>query len=444
LKLVVTATGGAVLAACSPAATSTPGAQPTASGPTAVPTATTLATNEPNFGQGYEAISQAYRDLLDSKGMGWLTIEYQPSDTTTLETRMAGGDAPDLIYAYPELAQPWAARNQLTALTPFINADPAWKADADAFIPSTAVGNSYKGDLYVLTTAAEPQVVAYNPDQFAAHNVQTPAEIGKDAFTLEKMAEISAAVSDDKMKGYFAMTEFGQGLGDILGAYGGSYFSEDGTQALLNTPAFIQSIEYLDGLVKSGAALNGIQSNLDGQWVAAALGNQLVAMVMAGDWAWGWAHKTQLEKKEFQPEMYFIPSGPEGRHAAAHTAGVGIFAQSKNMEAAKQFVRLGFTKEFQQIAGEQYEVSPRYPGRHDANGPIFERQLLPEWFPELFDGSVPQAVTPIMNPYASLGYMQDAYNALFKGDDTRSVAEIQEELQTRMQKDLDEAAASLP
>ena len=46
--------------------------------------------------------------------------------------------------------------------------------------------------------------------------------------------------------------------------------------------AFIASVEYLDGLVKSGGALNGIQSNLDGQWVAAALSNKLVAMVMAG------------------------------------------------------------------------------------------------------------------------------------------------------------------
>lgn len=439
LKLAVTATGGAVLAACSPGAANTP--VPTSGGPTAVPTATTLSTNEPNFGQGYEPISNAYRSILDKNGFGWLTIEYQPSDTTTLETRMAGGDAPDLVYVYPELAQPWAARNQIISLSPAIKADPTWQADVDTFIPAMTQGYTYNGELYAVTTAAEAEAMAYNPDQFAKQGVELPS---KDDFTLDKMAEMITALADDTMKGFFAMPENNQSLGDILGGYGGRYFSEDGKTAMLDTPEFIQAVEYQNNLVQAGVALNGVQSNKDGQWVAAALSNRLVAMIIAGDWAWGWAHKSQLEEKVFEPGMFYIPSGPKGRHPIAHSAGIGIYSQSKGKDAALQLLRLAFTKEWQQVAAEQYEVSPRWPGRSDAGDSIFEKKLLPDFFPELFEGAQPSAVTPVINPNAIFGYMDDAYNALFKGDDKRTVAEIQAELNTRVQKDLDEAAATLP
>jgi multiple sugar transport system substrate-binding protein len=443
LKLAATTAGSAILAACTPSGTATPAstAAPTASGPTAVPAATTLSTNEPNFGPGFEPISNAYRTILDNNGFGWLTIEYQPSDTTTLETRMAGGDAPDLVYVYPELAQPWAARNQIISLSPAINADAAWKADVDTFIPAMTQGYTYNGELYAVTTAAEAEAMAYNPDQFEKMGVEMPA---KDDLTFDKFAEMITALQDDTMKGFFAMPENNQSLGDILGGYGGRYFSEDGRTAMLNTPEFITSVEWQNALVQSGAALNGVQSNKDGQWVAAALSNRLVATIIAGDWAWGWAHKSQLEEKAFEPGMYYIPSGPAGRHPIAHSAGIGIYGQSKYQSAALSLLRLAFTKEWQAVAAEQYEVSPRYPGRHDAGTSIFEKKLLPDFFPELFDGAQPSAATPVINPNAIFGYMDDAYNALFKGDDKRSVADIQAELNTRVQKDLDEAAASLP
>jgi ABC-type glycerol-3-phosphate transport system substrate-binding protein len=454
LKLAGTMAGGALLAACSPAATSAPTQAPAAtsagaatqvpSGPTAMPAAATLSTNEPNFGPGSEPIIAAYNKVLQDTGNSWLTIKYEQADTTTLETRMAAGDAPDLIYVYPELAQPWAARKTLTSLTSAINADPGWKADADAFIAGTALGNSYKGELYAVTTAAEPQCVAYNPDQFKKHNVPTPAEVGKDAFTLDKFTDLVKQVSDDSMKGYYTMPEFGQGLGDILAGKGGNYFSEDGKTALLTSPEFVETVQYHLDLVKSGAGLNGVQSNKDGQWVAAALGNRLVASVMAGDWAWGWALKTQLDKKEFTPELYLLPAGPKGRHGAEHTAGIAISSATKQMDAALKFVRLAFTKAFQQVAAEQYEVSPRFPGRVDAADSLFSSKLLPDFYPQLFDGWVPMAVTPVINPNAIFGYMDDTYNAMFKGTDTRSVADIQADLQKRVQSDLDAAASTLP
>jgi ABC-type glycerol-3-phosphate transport system substrate-binding protein len=305
-------------------------------------------------------------------------------------------------------------------------------------------GYTYQNELYSVCTAAEAEVCAYNPDQFKKNNVPNPTEVGKDAFTLDKFAEMVTAVADDSMKGFFAMPENNQSLGDILAGNGGAYFSPDGKKAMLNTPEFITSVQYLLDLVKSGKALNGVQSNKDGQWVAAALANKLVASVIAGDWAWGWAHKTELDKKEFEPQMFYIPSGPKGRHPIAHSAGIGVFTASKVKDAGVKFIRLAFTKGFQQVAAEQYEVSPRFPGRADAGDSIFTKKLLPDFFPTLFEGGTPSATTPVINPNAIFGYMDDAYNAMFKGTDTRAVKDIQEELNTRVQKDLDAAAATLP
>ena len=455
LKLAGTLTGGAVLAACSPAAATTAPTQAPAAtsgtaatavpaGPTAAPAAVTLSTNEPNFGPGFEAISSAYAKLLKDTGNGWITIQYQASDTTTLETRMAAGDAPDIIYVYPELTQPWAARKQLVSLASSISADPTWQADAATFIPSMVKGYTYKDELYSVCTAAEAEVCAYNPDQFKKHNIPNPTEVGKDGFTQAKFKDMVTQVADSGMKGFFAMPENNQSLGDFLASNGGAYFSEDGKTATLTTPEFIAAVQFELDLVKSGAGLNGVQSNKDGQWVAAALANQLVASVIAGDWAWGWAHKTELTDKKFEPQMFFIPSGSKGRIPIAHSAGISAFANGKLKDQAVKFLRIAFTKDFQAIAADQYEVSPRFPGRSDASGSIFTKKLLPDFFPTLFENGVPSAVTPVINPNAIFGYMDDAYNAMYKGTDTRSVADIQADLNKRVQSDLDAAAATLP
>ena len=458
LKIVGTTTGGILLTACAapagaPAAVA-PTSATTASGeaaPTeaaaavANTTPTTLYTNAPYLGApGFEEIAKEYRRVLDAAGLDWVKYEYQQADTTALETRMAGGDAPDLIYVYPELAQPWAARGQLISLTNSITADPVWKKDVDTFIKSMNDGYTYNGELYALTTAAEAECIAYNPNIFKEKGVQTPAEIGKDAFNFDAFTSMVDAVSGDKAKGFFAMGEFNQSMGDFVHGFGGSYFSADGKTALLNSPEFISAVELQVNLVKKGSALNGIQSNKDGQWVAAALANQLVASVIAGDWAWGWAHKTQLEKKEFQPEMFYIPAGPKGRHPIAHSAGLAIFAQSKSKDAALAYIKLGFTKEFQEVAAKMYEVSPQFPARLDASGPIFEKKLLPDFFVDLFEGSLPSPATPVFNPYPVFGYMYDMWDAVFKGKDTRPIKEVQDEMNARVQKDMDAAATSLP
>ncbi|GAB4437967.1 MAG: hypothetical protein Kow00120_05430 [Anaerolineae bacterium] len=391
-------------------------------------------------GPGFEPIAEAYREVLDAAGLDWIQYEYQQADTTTLETRMAAGDAPDLIYVYPELAQPWAARNQLVSLTPHIDADPDWKADVEAFIPSMNAGYTYNGELYALTTAAEAECCSFNPDRFAAKGVDSPSAVGAEAFTLEKFREMNCAIADDEMGGYFGHMEFNQGLGDIVACFGGQYFSEDGTQALLNTPEFVAAVEYVAGMVRDGCAIDGIQSTRDGQWVAAALANQLCATVIAGDWAWGWAHKTQLEAGEFQPEMFYIPSGPAGRIPIAHSAGVALYASTSNMDAGLAFMKFGFTKEFQEVAAKMYEVAPQFPARTDAADPIFDNELLPAFFTELFEGSIPSPFTPVINPYPLYGYMYDMWADVFKGNDTRPIQEVQDEMNDRVQRDLDDAA----
>lgn len=445
LKMAGTATGGVVLAACAPAATSAPGAAPAASsGPTAVPSPVTLTTgNQFWSGPGFESIGAEFRKRMDAAGLDWLKVDYQLTDTTTLETRMAAGDAPDLIYVYPELVIPWAARKQLVSLTSGINADAVWKKDADVFIKSMNDAYTLKGELYALCMAAEAECTSFNPDIFKAKGVKTPTEVGKDAFTLEKFAEMNAAISDDKVHGYFAAMEMNQGLGDIASAYGGQYFSDDGRKAMFNTPEFISAVDYNDKMVKAGHALNGIQSAKDGQWVAAALSNGLVGTIIAGDWAWGWAHKSQLEAKVFDPEMFYVPSGPNGRKPIAHSAGMSIFHATKHMDAALTFMKFGFTKEFQEVNAVMYEVVPQFPARIDAAGSIFERKLLPDFFSTLFEGSIPSPATPTMNPYAAFGYMNDMWSALFNGTDKRSVKEVMDEMNARVQKDMDAGAESI-
>jgi|GEM_PF-2360474 len=462
IKIAGLVTGSAALAACGQKATPEPtkapeAAKPAAPAPTTAPAAkkpATLTTNTQYWNpQQWPKSVTTYQQMLKDNGFDWLTVNFEASDATTLETRMAAGDAPDILFVYPELAIPWAARNQLLSLTEAINADPEWKKDVDTCIKSMNDGYTWKGNLYAVTIAAEAECYSYNPKQFENKGVKKPAEIGKDAFTIEKFVEITKALTDgpndkplgDKPQPGWIGGDLGynSGFGDLLYAIGGKYFSEDGKKSLLNSAEFIETAELAKMLVQGGWALNAIESTAQGEWHCLALANQHGASVIAGDWCWGWVHKTQLERKEFQPEMYYVPSGRAGRHPLAHSAGESIYSKTKNKDAALAYMKLAFTKPYQEATAKTYEEAPRYPARHDANGPISALKILPDFFGTLFDDSWASPTTPMINFMGILGYWGDTMKAVLNGSDTRPLKEVFEELNTRTQKDMDAAGAGL-
>lgn len=463
LKAAGLVTGSAVLAACGSQSTPAPAAPTTAPAaaaetkPTAAPApkkAVKLTTNTQYWNpQQWPKSTQTYGQLLKDNGFDWLTLEYDASDATTLETRMAAGDAPDILFVYPELAIPWAARKQLVPLTDLINADPVWKKDVDACIKSMNDGYTWKGQLWGATIAAEAECYSFNPKQFEKKGVKKPSEIGKDAWTLDKFVEVTKAVADgpsdkplaDKPMGGWIGGDpgFNTGFGDLLYAIGGKYFSEDGKKATLDSPEFIETAELVTKLVMDGAALNAIEATAQGEWHCLALANQHGASVIAGDWCWGWAHKTQLERKEYEPEMYYTPSGRAGRHPLAHSAGECVYAFTKNRDAAIEYIKFVFTKPYQEATAKTYEEAPRYPARHDAAAPILDKKLLPDFFGTLFDDSWASPTTPLINFSGIQGYWNDTFKNIMNGSDKRPIKEIMTELNGRTQKDMDAAGAGL-
>ena len=393
-------TSSAALAACAqktpaPEPTKVPeAAKPAAPAPTTAPAAmkpTTLTTNTQYWNpQQWPKSVATYNQMLKDNGFDWLTMTHDATDPTTLEVRLAAGDAPDILFVYPELAIPWAARKQLVPLTAAINADPAWKKDVDTCIKSMNDGYTWKGELWGVTIAAEAECYSFNPKQFEKKGVKKPSEIGKDAFTIDKFVEMTRALTDgpndkplgDKpMPGFIGGSlSFNESFGDLLYAIGGKYFSEDGKKSLLNSPEFVETAKLVSGLVKDGVALNVIESSAQGEWTCLAMANNHGAAVIAGDWCWGWVHKTQLERKEWEPEMFYVPSGCAGRHPLAHSAGETVYAKTKNKDACMAYMKLAFTKPYQESTAKTYEEAPRYPARHDAAGPILEKKLLPDFF----------------------------------------------------------------
>lgn len=462
LKSAGLVTGTVLLAACggkaaeptaAPAAPSG-GAAPAATTAPAAKTPVTLSCNTQYWDpQAWPKSAAEYKSLL-AQTFPWITVQYQASDATTLETRMAAGDAPDILFVYPELAIPWAARKQLIPLTDAINADSEWKKDVDACIKSMNDGYTWKGNLYGATIAAEAECYSYNPKQFEKKGVETPDKIGLDKWTIDKFVETVKAItdgpndkalSDKPCKGGWASdpSAYNSGFGDILYANGGKYFSEDGKKALLNSAPVLQTAQMYVDMVKGGWGLNSIESTAQGEWVCLALANQHTASVIAGDWCWGWAHKTQLERKEFEPGMFYVPAGPNGRHPLAHSAGESLFAKTKNKDAAMTYIKWVFTKPYQEATAKWYEEAPRYPARHDAAGAILDKKLLPDFFPKLFDDSWASPATPMINFMGILGYWGDTMKAVFNGSDTRPLQTVLDELNSRTQKDMDASGAGL-
>ena len=449
LRAGCAACAGGILCACGPQATAPEpsAAKPPEVGkveakPAAKEETVTLAMMPGYFlGEGREPLTEDYRRTFDAAGLEWISWERDNVSGTALDARMAAGDAPDLLYTYPALTLPWAYREQVVDLQPAIDSDPTWQKDIDTFIPGMLDGHRYNGDLYAVVTGAEAECIVYNPAHFKKMGVPTPAEVGEEAFTLEKLAEMAKAVTEEGMYGFEAGTTFNGGFGDILYAYGGRYFSADGTEALMNSAEFVATVDYLTALVKEGSARNGIQATRDGVGLWQGLTQDMIASLIAGDWAYGHSVRTLKETgKDWQVELFVIPKGPAGRSPVAHSKGHTIFSGTKHLDAAMQWMRFSFTKEFQQVQDRNYGIAPCFPGRVDATGVIFDQKLLPANFVDLFEGGVEAPASPLLSWYPLQGMLSDAVDLIWKGTDRRPTQIILDALNERAQTELDFAA----
>lgn len=261
-------------------------------------------------------------------------IEVTVTPATDLSQELAQGFATgkpaDIFYVSPD---------QITALVEADNLYPyADKLEsADDFYPELREAYSNDGVFYAAPKDVGALALAINLDLWEAAGL-TETDIPT---TWDELSAVSARLSATGVSGLTVAPEFAR-VGPFMLQAGGWLFNDDQTKATASSPENVEALEYVQGLLNDGSAT--MTTDLGVGWSGEAFGKQLSAMVIEGPWLEG-AMKSDYPDVNYR--VVELPAGPEGRASMFFTNAWGIAAESKNKDAAVEFVEFLTTPEQQ-------------------------------------------------------------------------------------------------
>jgi multiple sugar transport system substrate-binding protein len=195
-----------------------------------------------------------------------ITVEpmYLPGDLdgSTYNARMttiaASGTLPDVGYFRPEEFGNYATNGYFLDLTELVERD----GMDEAYLPQTWL--SIGGTIYGAYTAAECQVMWYNPDVLEAAGVPMPPTDYRNAWTWDEFVGYLRQITTDasghhpgdvgfnanNIQTYGVVYDLWSGMYyPTLWSNGGGVFNADGTDTLIDSPESIEAVQRLADLI---------------------------------------------------------------------------------------------------------------------------------------------------------------------------------------------------
>ncbi len=246
-----------------------------------------------------------------------------------LITAMAGGTAPDLarmdIIWVPEFADMGALANLGEVM-------PDFNTFKDAVFPGPLSTNFYNGNYYGLPLDTNTRVLVYSKAVFKAAGIANPpATI--DEFNAD-CAKIKALGSD--VYCYADGGTYGWAVDPWIWSFGGDMTSPDYSKATgyLNGPDTVAAYQFLKDGVDKGYIHPGIMGG--GVDTNGGLATGKIAMDLDGPW-FPPSFKQQFPDVEYG--LALMPAGKGGSVSVVGGEDIVMFQQSKNKEAAAEFMR---------------------------------------------------------------------------------------------------------
>ena len=257
-----------------------------------------------------------------------------PDAGTVLKTRIANGEAPDVINIYPQNAdfKGWAADGQFVDLTD--ESDILGNLNDGA-----AEAYAVDSKIYNVPLTTNVSGIYYNKDAFDKLGIEVPKSLAEFQDIVKKIKDdgqtpFAEALGDPWTVNGFAQLAWIQSAGSPQAANDYLRFSDKG--AIKSDEVTKNVAAYLDLLAGNG------QSNSDGALYAdtvAVFAEGKALMMANGSWA-----LTVIKQQEPDFEVGFFPMPGLTADAPVMTVGaadmaVSISADSENIDASKDFVK---------------------------------------------------------------------------------------------------------
>lgn len=252
-----------------------------------------------------------------------------------VQTMIAGGKPPDIFNTGDVQIPNIASKNFAVDLNAFIARD---KYSIDDFYPQIIEGLSYDGKLLGLADNWDTQVMYYNATLFEKASVDPPtADWQWSDFTsaAQKLtsgsgtSKVYGAVFDNWFAPYF----------DQMWSNGADPFPDNGKTCGYDSAESIQSFDQIIDMYKSGVSPSPSQFSDQGS-EQLFLSGRVAMMIGSGRWS---AYSFR-DVKKFEWKVAPVPKGSKGRANFFHLSMFAIARNSKNPEAAWEFMKFMFSE----------------------------------------------------------------------------------------------------
>jgi multiple sugar transport system substrate-binding protein len=276
----------------------------------------------------FNEIAAAYKETHPDVNVTFDSLAFD-GYTTTLTTQIAGGNAPDLAWILETTAGDFVNSGALTPLKATF--EKAEGYDLPDVTQSALALWTAGGDIYAYPFSTSPFGMFVNNDVIKAAGQQTPAElIAAGEWTWDNAIKVDAAVAAIGKQGLIVRDfdyKAWDNLASVWAAWGASPWSADGKTCTITAQPFVDAMTFIHKAIFTDKAMPG---------------PGVAADFFAGDAA---MTITQISRASLLPkenpfdwDLVPLPEGPAGKYAVIGQAGIGVFAQGKDPQAAADFL----------------------------------------------------------------------------------------------------------
>ncbi|UBU17590.1 extracellular solute-binding protein [Nonomuraea gerenzanensis] len=370
-------------------------------------------------GPTFQALIKEFEAKYPQVKVKYVNVPSDQAQNQFQTAAQAGTGAPDVIRSEVAWTSQFASLGYLQPLDGSRAVD-----QAEDFLPGPLSSTKYDGKTYAVPQVTDTLALIYNKRLLkeAGHEEppRTIAELKQTA--LDVKAKTDAEGLALNVDAYFLLPfMYGEG-GDLLDV--------TSKKIVVNSPANVKAMETVVDLMSSGAAPKPAITDSYANAMT-ALKEGKVAMIYNGPWALSEIY----QGKEFQDKANLgiapVPAGSV--KAAAPTGGwnLAIYAGSKNIPAAYEFVRFMTTAEAQAKIAKEISLLPTRTSAYsnpDVQGnadvavfkPIMDTAVPRPWIPEggqlfqpLLEG-YQGLVNGKLTPAPMLQKVEEDYRAIMK------------------------------
>jgi multiple sugar transport system substrate-binding protein len=284
-----------------------------------------------------------------------VTVEVSDWDSywEKLRVLMAGGSPPDIFAMDAPLYPDWQSRGVLLNMQPYIDKDPKV---LEGIYPLTLEAYKTPNGMFGLPRDFQTIVLYYNKDMFDAAKVDYPT----DKWTYQDFRDAAKKLTIDKdgdgktdQWGFWAEALDPEPYwGPVIWAHGGDIVDLTSGKTLINSDAAKTGFQFISDMLLGDKSLP-TEEQLK-QYGADGFQAGIAAMGVSGHWS-----VPDYNTVTFKWDVAPMPIGPAGRATGVNSAGFVISKESKNPDAAWEFVKYA--------TGESVATGPAYLEQSGAN-----------------------------------------------------------------------------